>query len=41
VATGYSPFRIEADEAKILSDPFLSDNWSKDNGQGRTMERLR
>ena len=30
---GHSPFRIEAGEAKILIDPFLSDNLSKDNGR--------
>jgi hypothetical protein len=28
----HSAFRIEADEAKILIDPFLSDNPSRDNG---------
>ena len=28
---GHSAFRIEAGEAKILSDPFLSDNPSRDN----------
>ena len=27
---GHSPFRIEAGEAKILIDPFLSDNLSRD-----------
>jgi len=30
---GHSPFRIEAGEAKILIDPFLSDNLSRDNGR--------
>ena len=29
---GHSAFRIEAVEAKILIDPFLSDNPSRDNG---------
>ena len=29
---GPSAFRIEAGEAKILIDPFLSDNPSSDNG---------
>jgi L-ascorbate metabolism protein UlaG (beta-lactamase superfamily) len=29
---GHSAFRIEAVEAKILIDPFLSDNPSGDNG---------
>ena len=29
---GRSTFRIEAGGAKILIDPFLSDNPSKDNG---------
>ena len=29
---GHSAFGIEAGEAKILSDPFLSDNPSRDNG---------
>ena len=29
---GHSAFRIEAGEAKILIDPFLSDNPSRDNG---------
>ena len=28
---GHSAFRIEAGEAKILMDPFLSDNPSTDN----------
>src|SRR5215468_4163061 len=28
----HSAFRIEAGEAKILIDPFLSDNPSRDNG---------
>ena len=28
---GHSAFRIEAGEAKILIDPFLSDNLSRDN----------
>jgi L-ascorbate metabolism protein UlaG (beta-lactamase superfamily) len=28
---GHSAFRIEAGEAKILIDPFLSDNPSRDN----------
>ena len=28
----HSAFRIEADEAKILIDPFLSDHPSRDNG---------
>jgi len=28
----HSAFRIEAREAKILIDPFLSDNPSRDNG---------
>ena len=31
---GHSPFRIEAGEAKILIDLFLSDNPSRDNGWG-------
>jgi len=31
---GPSAFRIEADEAKILIDAFLSDNMSRDNGWG-------
>jgi L-ascorbate metabolism protein UlaG (beta-lactamase superfamily) len=30
---GHSAFRIEAVEATILIDPFLSDNPSRDNGQ--------
>jgi L-ascorbate metabolism protein UlaG (beta-lactamase superfamily) len=30
---GHSAFRIEASEAKILIDPFLSDNPSRDNGR--------
>ena len=30
---GHSPFRIEAGEAKILIDPFLSDNLFTDNGR--------
>jgi L-ascorbate metabolism protein UlaG (beta-lactamase superfamily) len=30
---GHSAFRIEAVEAKILIDPFLSDNPSRDNGR--------
>ena len=29
---GHSAFRIEAGEAKILIDPFLSDNPSRDDG---------
>ena len=29
---GYFAFRIEAGEARILIDPFLSDNPSGDNG---------
>ena len=29
---GHSAFRIEAGEAKILTDPFLSDNPSRENG---------
>jgi len=29
---GHSAFRIEAVEAKILIDPFLSDNPSRNNG---------
>ena len=29
---GHSPVRIEAGEAKILIDPFLSDNPSRDIG---------
>jgi L-ascorbate metabolism protein UlaG (beta-lactamase superfamily) len=29
---GHSAFRIDAGEAKILIDPVLSDNPSKDNG---------
>ena len=29
---GYSAFRIDADEAKILSDPFPSEHPSRDNG---------
>ena len=29
---GHSAFHIEAGEAKILIDPFLSDNPSRDNG---------
>ena len=29
---GRSAFRIEADAAKILIDPFLSDNPSRDTG---------
>jgi len=33
---GHSAFRIEAGEAKILIDPFLSDN----PVQGQRMERL-
>ena len=32
---GLSAFRIEAGEAKILIDPFLSDNPSRDNGWSR------
>ena len=32
---GPSAFRIEAGEAKILIDPFLSDNPSRDNGWSR------
>jgi len=31
----HSAFRIEADEAKILIDPLLSDNPSRDNGWSR------
>ena len=30
---GYFAFRIEAGEARILIDPFLSDNLSRDNGR--------
>jgi hypothetical protein len=30
--SGHSAFRIEAGAAKILIDPFLSDNPSRDNG---------
>ena len=30
---GHSAFRIEAGEAEILIDPFLSDNLSRDNGR--------
>ncbi len=29
---GHSAFHIETGEAKILIDPFLSDNPSRDNG---------
>jgi L-ascorbate metabolism protein UlaG (beta-lactamase superfamily) len=29
---GHSAFRIEAGEAQILIDPFLSDNPSRNNG---------
>ena len=29
---GHSAFHIDADEAKILIDPLLSDNPSRDNG---------
>ena len=29
---GHSTFRVEAGEAKIFIDPFLSDNPSRDNG---------
>jgi L-ascorbate metabolism protein UlaG (beta-lactamase superfamily) len=29
---GHSAFRIEAGEAKIFIDPFLSENPSRDNG---------
>lgn len=29
---GHSAFRIKAGEAKILIDPFLPDNPSRDNG---------
>jgi L-ascorbate metabolism protein UlaG (beta-lactamase superfamily) len=29
---GHSAFHIEAGEARILIDPFLSDNPSRDNG---------
>src|SRR5262244_2598993 len=41
---GHSAFRIEVGEAKILIDPFLSDNPSRDNGwsgalQARTRHR--
>jgi len=32
---GHSAFRIEAGEAKILIDPFLSGNPSRDNGGSR------
>ena len=32
---GHSAFRIEAGAAKILIDPFLSDNPSRDNGWSR------
>jgi len=31
---GHSAFPIEAGEAKILIDPFLPDNSSRDNGWG-------
>ena len=31
---GPSAFHIEADEARTLSDPFLSDNRFRDNGWG-------
>ena len=34
---GPSAFRIEAGEAKILIDPFLSDNPSRDNGWSRCL----
>jgi len=30
---GHSAFRTEAGAAKILIDPFLSDNSSRDNGR--------
>jgi L-ascorbate metabolism protein UlaG (beta-lactamase superfamily) len=30
---GHSAFRIAAGEAKILIDPFLSNNLSRDNGR--------
>ena len=32
---GHSAFRIEAGAAKILIDPFLSDNPSRDKGWSR------
>jgi L-ascorbate metabolism protein UlaG (beta-lactamase superfamily) len=32
IGHGHSPFRIEAGEAKILIDPFLSDKPSWDKG---------
>jgi len=32
---GRSAFRVEAGGTKILIDPFLSDNPSRDNGWGR------
>jgi L-ascorbate metabolism protein UlaG (beta-lactamase superfamily) len=35
---GHSAFRIEAVEAKILIDPFLSDNPSRDNGWSRFLQ---
>jgi L-ascorbate metabolism protein UlaG (beta-lactamase superfamily) len=34
---GPSAFRIEAGEAKILIDPFLSDNPSRNNGWSRCL----
>ena len=34
---GSSTFRIDASETKILIDPFLSDNPSRDNGWGRCL----
>ena len=34
---GPSAFRIEAGEAKILIDPFLSDNTSRNNGWSRCL----
>ena len=32
---GHSGFRIEVGEARILIDPFLSDNPSRDNGSSK------
>ena len=34
---GHSAFRIEAGEAQILIDPFLSDNPSRDNEWGGSL----
>jgi L-ascorbate metabolism protein UlaG (beta-lactamase superfamily) len=36
---GHSTFRIESGEAKILIDPFLSDNPSRDNGWSGCLTR--